>query len=223
MAQQPAYRALGQARGRPQSRIARGLGYSANKRAFRSCRTGRGRRGRPANSGRAVRSRIARDHQSRGGLALEVMAGRSICGGCQALGPGASSADAGCLGRRGRTSLGRPDRGRILWLGPPVPATTLQELAALARRARLFVSSDTGPLHLAAAVGTPCVGLFGPMPAECNGPYGPGQISVQTVCLAGSSRSRCRANNDSMRAISVEQVTKACDEIVGRTADRRCA
>ena len=33
-------------------------------------------------------------------------------------------------------------------------------------RARLFVSSDTGPLHLAAAVGTPCVALFGPMPAE---------------------------------------------------------
>src|SRR5262249_33045745 len=46
------------------------------------------------------------------------------------------------------------------------PATSLTELAALVRRARLFVGSDTGPLHLAAAVGTPCVALFGPMPAE---------------------------------------------------------
>ena len=66
------------------------------------------------------------------------------------------------------------------------PATTLCQLAALARRARLFVSSDTGPLHLAAAVGTPCVGLFGPMPAERNGPYGPGHIALQEVCLTGS-------------------------------------
>ena len=103
------------------------------------------------------------------------------------------------------------------------PATSLLELAASARRARLFISADTGPLHLAAAVGTPCVGLFGPMPAERNGPYGPGQISIQTVCLTGSSRSRRSANNDAMLAISVEQVTAACDEILGRQADRRCA
>ncbi len=102
------------------------------------------------------------------------------------------------------------------------PATTLCQLAALARRARLFVSSDTGPLHLAAAVGTPCVGLFGPMPAERNGPYGPGHIALQEVCLTGSSRERRRANNDSMRAISVERVNAACDKILAR-ADRRCA
>ena len=103
------------------------------------------------------------------------------------------------------------------------PATSLPELAAVARRGRLFLSADTGPLHLAAAVGTPCIGLFGPMPAERNGPYGPGQISIQTVCLTGSSRSRRTANNDAMLAISVEQVTAACDEILGRQADRLCA
>jgi lipopolysaccharide heptosyltransferase I len=103
------------------------------------------------------------------------------------------------------------------------PATSLVELAALARRARLFVSSDTGPLHLAAAVGTPCVGLFGPMPAERNGPYGPGHIALQRVCLTGSSRSRRQANNDSMLAISVAQVIAACEQILFRPADRQCA
>ena len=42
------------------------------------------------------------------------------------------------------------------------PPTSLTELAELARRASIFIGSDTGPLHIAAAVGTPCVGLYGP-------------------------------------------------------------
>lgn len=52
------------------------------------------------------------------------------------------------------------------------PPTDLPELAALLRRCALLVAGDTGPLHLAAAVGTPCLGLFGPTCAERNGPYG---------------------------------------------------
>jgi lipopolysaccharide heptosyltransferase I len=46
-----------------------------------------------------------------------------------------------------------------------------RQLAALIRRARLLVSGDTGPLHLAAAVGTPLVGLYGPTDPARNGPY----------------------------------------------------
>jgi len=53
------------------------------------------------------------------------------------------------------------------------PPTDLDELTALLRRASLVVANDTGPLHLAAAVGTPCIGLYGPTRAERNGPYGP--------------------------------------------------
>ena len=53
------------------------------------------------------------------------------------------------------------------------PPTTLHELAELLRRVELIVAGDTGPLHLAAAMGTPCLGLYGPTPAERNGPYGP--------------------------------------------------
>ena len=54
----------------------------------------------------------------------------------------------------------------------PAPATSLHELAALVRRARLVVAGDTGPLHIAAAVGTPCLGLYGPTSPDRNGPYG---------------------------------------------------
>ena len=98
----------------------------------------------------------------------------------------------------------------------PAPRTTLAELAELSRRARLFVGNDTGPLHLAAAVGTPCVGLFGPMPAERNGPYGPAHISLQNVRVTASKRELKRMDNVSMRAISVEEVCDACDQLLDR-------
>ena len=98
------------------------------------------------------------------------------------------------------------------------PATSLVELAALVRRARLFVGSDTGPLHIAAAAGTPCVALFGPMPAERNGPYGAGHVVVQKMCLTGISRSRRTAGPESMLAISVEDVVQACATILSRRA-----
>lgn len=60
--------------------------------------------------------------------------------------------------------------------GPP---TDLYELIAFLRRASVLVAADTGPLHLAAALGTPCVGLYGPTSAVRNGPYGTGHRCVQ--------------------------------------------
>jgi lipopolysaccharide heptosyltransferase I len=96
------------------------------------------------------------------------------------------------------------------------PDTTLRELAALCRRAALFVGSDTGPLHLAAAVGTPCVGLYGPMPAERNGPYGPQHIALQKATFEGTSRERRSAPRTLMDEISAEDVCTACDEILDR-------
>lgn len=100
------------------------------------------------------------------------------------------------------------------------PATTLGELAELARRARFFVGSDTGPLHLAAAVGTPCVGLYGPVSAERNGPYGPGHIAIQRMLLDGTSRERRAASDESMRAIEVGEVCAACDRLLGQEEPR---
>src|SRR5262249_60918713 len=52
------------------------------------------------------------------------------------------------------------------------PPTDLDELTAVLRRTALLVANDTGPLHLAAALGTPALGLYGPTRAERNGPYG---------------------------------------------------
>jgi lipopolysaccharide heptosyltransferase I len=55
----------------------------------------------------------------------------------------------------------------------PMPTSSIPELVELVRRASLVVGNDTGPLHIAAAVGVPTIGLFGPTSALRNGPYGP--------------------------------------------------
>lgn len=54
------------------------------------------------------------------------------------------------------------------------PPTSLDELLALLRRVKVVVGADTGPLHMAAALGLPCVGLYGPTDPTRNGPYGQG-------------------------------------------------
>lgn len=97
-----------------------------------------------------------------------------------------------------------------------VPSTTLTQLATLIRRARLFVASDTGPLHIAVAAGTPSVGLFGPMPHQRNGPYGPRHMAVQQRAPEPGRR-RCRRTDLSyMDAISVDHVLTACATVLDR-------
>ena len=94
------------------------------------------------------------------------------------------------------------------------PPTTLTQLAALARRARLFIGSDTGPLHLAAAVGTPCVGLYGPWPAARHGPYGPQHIALQKMFFEGPTRARRTAPAMYMESITTDTVCEACDRVL---------
>lgn len=53
------------------------------------------------------------------------------------------------------------------------PPTTIADLVALSRAASLVVSGDTGPLHIATAVGTPTVSIFGPTDPDRNGPIAP--------------------------------------------------
>jgi lipopolysaccharide heptosyltransferase II len=52
-----------------------------------------------------------------------------------------------------------------------VGQTTIGQLAALLRRSHLYIGNDSLPLHLAVAVGTPVLGMFGPTDPAINGPY----------------------------------------------------
>lgn len=100
------------------------------------------------------------------------------------------------------------------------PSTSLHELAALLREARLVVSPDTGPMHLAVAVGAPTVGLFGAtLPRDC-GPYGPPHAAVMRATTPGGRRARRRADNAAMRAIRVDDAYEACRAVLDATADR---
>jgi len=59
-------------------------------------------------------------------------------------------------------------------------ACSLTELIALTRRARLFIGGDTGPMHLAAALGIPVVAIFGPTNPVRNGPFGTRSIVLRS-------------------------------------------
>ncbi len=103
------------------------------------------------------------------------------------------------------------------------PSTSLTELASLTRGARLFVGSDTGPLHLAVAVGTRCVAMFGVTPISQCGPYGEGHVALQEVYVEQSSRGRRGADNSAMRAIQTDQACRACDTILADQMSERAA
>ena len=57
----------------------------------------------------------------------------------------------------------------------------LYELAELYRQCAVVITNDTGPMHLAAAVGTPVIALFGPTDPALVGPYGPGHIVLRDM------------------------------------------
>jgi lipopolysaccharide heptosyltransferase I len=97
------------------------------------------------------------------------------------------------------------------------PATTILELAALCRRAALFVGSDTGPMHLAVAVGAPTISLHGPSRAEWCGAYGPRNIRLQVEYEDGSALERRQASDRAMRAVTVDMVVQACHGLLGRS------
>ena len=62
-------------------------------------------------------------------------------------------------------------------------AATLKQFFALARHAKLFIGGDTGPLHLAAAAGTPIVGIYGPTPTLRNGPFAKDDVVIERFDL----------------------------------------
>jgi heptosyltransferase-1 len=88
--------------------------------------------------------------------------------------------------------------------------TTLVDFVELARRARVVVAADTGPLHLACAVGAPVVALFGPTDPARNGPFASEDEVVREVppCAPCYSRS-CQRHRGIMEGIGVDAVLAA--------------
>ncbi len=111
----------------------------------------------------------------------------------------------------------RPTVDRILtmmseraknWAGE----TTLKELAAFASLSDLFVTTDTGPMHLAAAAGAKVVALFGPTAPWRTGPYGPSHIVLRTgVDCSPCFKRTCNRAMQCMEGITVDEVMQRID------------
>ena len=100
---------------------------------------------------------------------------------------------------------GPGERDKAEAIGAEVaPPTTLRELARVLREASLVIGADTGPLHLAAALGTRVIGLYGPTSPARNGPYGQIDNCVQTF-----------TTTKSMQDITVDSVARKVEEVVG--------
>jgi heptosyltransferase-1 len=106
-------------------------------------------------------------------------------------------------------------------LAAPIVATgaaaavnaTLSQLIALTRRVALCIAGDTGPLHLASALGRPVIGIYGPTDPSRNGPYG---TRARVLRSAGSRRdhSRRAEPDPGLLTISPEDVLRTADELL---------
>jgi ADP-heptose:LPS heptosyltransferase len=110
--------------------------------------------------------------------------------------------------------------GAVDWVGK----LSLDETVASIQACDLFVGIDSGLLHIAGAVGTPCVGLFGPIDPALRLPPETPSIGVvaDVPCLGCHHRSPqlhwqdgCPYDIQCMRTLSVERVTAACDRLLG--------
>ncbi len=93
--------------------------------------------------------------------------------------------------------------------------TTLRQFLALGRRARLFVGGDTGPLHIAGALGVPIVALHGPTDPRRNGPFSPADIALSN--RGPINHTRKARNPKFLDGISVAEVLEAICERLARS------
>jgi lipopolysaccharide heptosyltransferase I len=102
------------------------------------------------------------------------------------------------------------------------PRTSVADVVALARGAAVMVSGDTGPTHIAAAVGTPIVGIYGPTRPERNGPWVPDDetVSRASICQCHHFR-QCKVEKMCLLDIEVEEVLAAVERRLTATERRR--
>jgi heptosyltransferase-1 len=90
----------------------------------------------------------------------------------------------------------------------------LRELAAILAQARIVVAGDSGPLHLAAALGTHVVALFGPTDPARNGPLPRGTV-LRNASSEETSHKRVAAYSERMLSLTVDQVLAAAEQEMG--------
>src|SRR5574337_895979 len=96
--------------------------------------------------------------------------------------------------------------------------TTLTELASLLSRCALLLTNDTGAMHLASALGIPCVALFGPTDPYRTGPLGSGHQVLHDPPACSPCRYRdCPIDHRCMQGLDVERVVAAAEAVLTRS------
>jgi heptosyltransferase I len=91
--------------------------------------------------------------------------------------------------------------------------SSISELIAFTRRARLFIGGDTGPMHLAAALGVPVIAIFGPTDPARNGPYGTRSIVLRNP-LSSTSHARRAQPDEGLLGITADAVSAAARQLL---------
>jgi heptosyltransferase-2 len=99
--------------------------------------------------------------------------------------------------------------------------TTLREFIALAAACRLFLTNDSGAMHVAAALGIPTVTIFGATNPAATGPAGSNAVIVREPVECSPCLLReCPIDHRCMTRVTVERVTQAAGELWERTVSR---
>ncbi len=97
-----------------------------------------------------------------------------------------------------------------------IPRTSLKQLGAILQHCSFVVSNDSGPMHIAAALGVPTLGIFGPTTPRLQGPYGDKHAWVRNEgldCLE-CNLTKCPIGNICMTNLGVDRVVSAFDALV---------
>ena len=99
--------------------------------------------------------------------------------------------------------------------------SSLHQLMVLLRNALCVVGGDTGPLHLAVALGTPVVALYGPTDPARNGPYRPGADSARDIVLRSSNATTSYKRRDQPDPSLLQLEVAAVFDAVRRQVEAR--
>jgi heptosyltransferase-2 len=115
------------------------------------------------------------------------------------------------LGAKGEEELGRSIAARLKTRSVVCSGqTTVRELMALTKRCQIFITNDTGPMHIAAAFSVPTVAVFGPTDWRTTAPFG-GRFTVvrKEVACAPCLLRECPIDHRCMTQVTVEDVYEA--------------
>ena len=124
------------------------------------------------------------------------------------------------IGAKGEEPLGRLIASRLTARAAVLSgATSIRELMAVIKRCAVLVTNDTGPMHIASAVGVPVVAIFGPTDWRTTSPYGEEHALLRhPVDCAPCLLRECPIDHRCMMGVSVDQVYDAGVKLI--TADK---